>query len=269
MRSQFLFLGLVMLTADPTGAEPSAPMKPTGKWVVDYGETQCIATREYGSTQDPVYLAIRPAPSGDTYELLVARKRPGPTYAEELSGSVNFGHGPIKAWLLTYAPKNSHLKVHQFRVSADEMAQARSAKVVTFVVRRDVDTAFELESVRALLDGLSQCTDDLKRYWNMGDRGRAITTPAQGDVSVFRDEDFPDEALSRNQEGDSSFLLLVDEKGKVAGCHVAGPSGFPVFDVMGCQVIRERARFKPALDARGKAVRSAVETSPIHWRIAS
>jgi protein TonB len=61
------------------------------------------------------------------------------------------------------------------------------------------------------------------------------------------------------------LILLVDEAGKVAGCDVLSPSGIPALDIMGCQVIRNRARFTPALDATGKPVRSTVVTPPIIW----
>src|SRR6185503_11147309 len=77
------------------------PLEPIGKWDLDYGEAQCIAVRDYGSAENPISFAIRPAPNGETFELLIARKTSGPRFAQELEGSVDFGGGPNKAWLLT------------------------------------------------------------------------------------------------------------------------------------------------------------------------
>ena len=45
--------------------------------------------------------------------------------------------------------------------------------------------------------------------------------------------------------------------------------GLPVLDAMGCQVIRERAKFTPALDRGGKPIRSTYVTPPIRWRMGS
>ncbi len=70
-----------------------------------------------------------------------------------------------------------------------------------------------------------------------------------------------------NQEGSAQFLLLINEKGSVAGCQVLKPSGVPVFDALGCQVITKRAKFTPALDAAGKPMRSSVTTPEIVWRL--
>jgi hypothetical protein len=59
----------------------------------------------------------------------------------------------------------------------------------------------------------------------------------------------------------------VDEKGSVAGCHVLQPSNIPVLDAMGCQVMRLRGNFSPALDRTGKPVRSTIVTPNIVWKM--
>jgi protein TonB len=61
--------------------------------------------------------------------------------------------------------------------------------------------------------------------------------------------------------------LLIDEHGKVAGCHVEKASGIPIFDVMGCQVILQRMKFAPALDGKGQPTRSTYITPPVKWQI--
>ena len=49
----------------------------------------------------------------------------------------------------------------------------------------------------ALLKGLQDCTEDLQRYWNMGDRTlSAKATPAKGDLrGIFNGDDYPADAL--------------------------------------------------------------------------
>ena len=61
------------------------------------------------------------------------------------------------------------------------------------------------------------------------------------------------------------FLVLVDQAGSVAGCDVVLLSGNPLLEGMGCQVIRKWARFTPALDLNGKAVRYSILTPPVIW----
>jgi TonB family protein len=149
------------------------------------------------------------------------------------------------------------------------MAQAASASSVTLRLKGKGHFSFSLANMPALLKGLEQCTRDLKRYWHMRDvDDGSIATPAKGDIrGVFTSGDYPSEALNRSQEGGGQFLLLIDEKGKVAGCHVVQASGLPALDAMGCQVIRERAKFTPAQDRAGKPIRSTYVTPRVIWRM--
>ena len=190
-------------------------------------------------------------------------------FAEELEGSVDFGRGAIKAWLLHYRIGSNKLDAYQYRITALEMAQARGAASITLQIKNRSGVSFSLEAMPDLLNGLDACTADLKRYWNMdGSEAASIAVPSKGDIrSIFKSEDYPWEAQVRSQQGTVQFLLLIDEAGKVAACHVQLPSNVPVIDAMGCIVIRERATFKPARDRVGKAVRSTIVTPPIVWRL--
>lgn len=247
------------------------PLQAVSPWDLDYAETQCIASRKYGDPADPVTLAIRESPNGETYEIFVARKyRVGETALEEQT-TVDFGNGPIKAWALFYDNAQKTFNVHQFRISAADMARARSASSVSLNFRGSTDLAFQLASMPQLLDGLETCTADLKRYWNMGDeKAGQFAKQSRGDLrSIFSSDDYPSEAVSRDQEGKGQYLLLVDEKGKVAGCQVLLPTGVPILDAMACAVIQTRAKFSPARDKSGKPVRSTVTTPPIKWELSA
>lgn len=261
-----LFFMLILGSATAASAEP---LQPVSKWDLNYGDTDCAAIRDYGRVKSPITFAIRPSPNGDTYEMLVGRRTIPPVTAQELKGTVDFGSGPIDAWVLHYGGTAKKLDIYQFRITAAEMAQARSASTVVLHMKDASDFAFALDSVPQLLTGLDACTTDLKRYWNMdGEKDGRIATPARGDVrTVFKGDDYPTEAEVRGQEGTGQFLLLVDEKGKVAGCSVSRASGVPALDAMGCVVILQRVKFTPALDRAGKPVRSTVETPPVAWRL--
>jgi TonB family protein len=259
---------LAVLGASLAAGGKAKALEPIQNWVLDYREDQCLASRDYGSAADPVTLGIRPAPNGQTYELMAARRGSGPEFATEKKGSVDFGNGPINAWLLNYGGALTKADVMQFRISALEMRQALTAKTVTLRESGRPQLSFTLAAMPALLKGMQECTADLQQHWNMGEREKVIATQARGDLrGLFDPGDYPAEALQRHQEGSVRFLLLVNEAGRVSGCHVLQPSGVPVLDAMGCQVLRKRATFTPARDAAGKAVRTAVTTPLIVWRL--
>lgn len=143
-------------------------LQPAKPWVLDYADAQCAAGRDFGDAQKPVTLIIRPAPEGDTYELQLIRKRPGPAYAEEDEGSVDFGSGPLKAWVLHFGSVAANLDIYQYRIAASDMQQAQSASTVTLRNAHGPSASLSLTSMPALLTGLTQCNNDLRTYWNVG-----------------------------------------------------------------------------------------------------
>jgi TonB family protein len=266
-------VGLAIIGFLCSAAAPSnsiEPLKPDKAWVVDFATAECNAQRAYGNPVNPIILGLRPSAWGSTYELMLITNERGPVYAEEKEGWVDFGQAPIKAWLLHYGvtqPKPYNF--FKFRISAEQMAQARSASTVTFHISGRPEVSLTLTAIRTLLESLDRCTNDLQHYWNMTDtEQKKISASAQADLrAIFNWQDYPQEAMSRRQEGMVQFLLFVDEKGKLAACHVLKPSGIPVLDGMGCQVIGKRAKFKPALDSAGAPIRSSIVTPPIVWRM--
>ena len=243
------------------------PLEPTGKWVVDYRTDQCLASREYGNPEKPILFGIRPAPNGETYLLILAERHPGPELGQEEGVTVDFGKGTMKSWLLEFGAKSAKSDIYQIRIPAAEMDQAKVASSVKLGFPGRPDVELELQSMPALMKTLEDCTADLKRYWNLGgEKDGRISTPSKGDIRhLFSADDYPADAVRRNQSGNTQFILLVDQAGKIAGCDVVVASGIPVLDTMGCQVIRERGKFTPALDADGKPVRSTLVTPPITW----
>lgn len=254
-------------------AVAAEPLQPVRNWNVDFREDQCLASRDYGAAERPIKLGIRPSLNGQSYEMIVSRPSSGPSDPKELKGSVDFGGGPIRAWLLVYGTGDNKTTLYQFRISASEMEQARTARTVAFDGSGTSRVTFALTSMPQLLKGLEACTADLRQYWNAdGEKAGPIARgakPADGrDIrSIFSADDYPGVAMSLSQSGKTQYTLLIDEKGRIGGCHVVEPSGVPVLDAMGCQVLRRRARFTPALDLGGKPVRSTVTTPPVVWRI--
>jgi TonB family protein len=261
----FLFASSLYAEQSPASVLSLQPAKP---WVLDYGEARCTAIREFAGSGHPVTFAIAPSPIGETFELIIVREH-GPIYAEELEGSVDFGSGPIKSWLLHYSSTDGKRSIYRFRIGSREMARARTASAVTLHIKGAADVSFALDSMSELLEGMQKCTADLQDFWNLGGEknGRIAILP-QGDLSYdFSPNDYPWQALRRNEQGTAQYLLLINENGAVRGCDVVRPSGVPVLDAMGCAVIQDRSKFKPARDAGGRPVRSAYMTAPIVWRI--
>ena len=123
-----------------------------------------------------------------------------------------------------------------------------------------------------MLKAVDDCVIDLRRVFNVTDPETAEKSPLKRRASaklgkLIKNEDYPRDAIYRNQGGTVKFALLIDEKGQVADCSVIGTSEVAVLDAQSCALLKTRARFEPALGADGKPAKDAV-TAAIVWRMA-
>jgi len=65
--------------------------------------------------------------------------------------------------------------------------------------------------------------------------------------------DYPAESWRNGEVGDVSYALSVDTAGRVTDCKAEGYAS-PALQAETCRLLRERARFEPAKDRKGKAV---------------
>lgn len=102
---------------------------------------------------------------------------------------------------------------------------------------------------------LSMASDSLPRAPRPSDRSQL----------TIAKEKYPAAALAAGQQGRTTFMLDVDETGKVIRCAITDSSKFYELDEQACAIAREW-RFEPALDINGKA--SAGKSAHIlYWRL--
>jgi TonB family protein len=84
--------------------------------------------------------------------------------------------------------------------------------------------------------------------------------------NLIGNDDYPAEALRRDEQGTVGFRLSVGADGRVTGCTVTSSSGSAILDSTTCRLMSERARFTPARDRKGRPVADGVKAR-IVWRI--
>ena len=85
----------------------------------------------------------------------------------------------------------------------------------------------------------------------------------QGQISST---DYPLEAVQRRLEGIVRVDLTIGTNGRVTSCKVTRSSRHRILDKRTCEIMKERARLKPAKDAAGRAIESHFETS-VSWSL--
>jgi TonB family protein len=89
-----------------------------------------------------------------------------------------------------------------------------------------------------------------------------------GLASYVSNDDYPPEALARGEQGTTCFSLIVGVDGRVRNCMVTASSGSMSLDETTCRILRERARFRPAMLNTGQPTEDIVH-SRMTWRIAA
>lgn len=91
--------------------------------------------------------------------------------------------------------------------------------------------------------------------------------PLNGSLQgLFASDDYPDEALDNDDQGQVGIAIRTDPKGAITDCVVEETSKSKVLDKQTCEIVRKRAKFKPALDRQGRAAAGEYR-SRIVWKI--
>ena len=83
----------------------------------------------------------------------------------------------------------------------------------------------------------------------------APAQPLTEPSSWFSPRDYPTHAGLEGLEGTSGFQVAVESNGRVSECLITTSSGHIILDKATCAGLRRRARFVPAFDADGNAIR--------------
>jgi len=93
-----------------------------------------------------------------------------------------------------------------------------------------------------------------------GKRARGTLT------SLFTGDDYPIEALRREEQGTVAVNLQIDTQGRVSRCTISTSSGSDALDRKTCEILVSRARFTPAKDMDGRPVSDSY-SQRITWRL--
>lgn len=263
--------------------EPSAILRPSSDWYVDYGDDYCRLARQFGADEHKSVFYLEAYEPSSAFSLVVA----GPDFIvlPHQPVTVHFGPGGVER---TYEgpPKIlmgefkdgvmlNHTPLFEPR-KADAKAPPEpddsitidpaKAKVIEWLdVRRGKKPPIRvaLGQMGGPIEALNKCTDELLTHWGIdlaAHRNRAEAPKPIGNPGAWiSTDDYPSGLADAGSQGIVFFRLAVDAKGKVSGCHIQRNTGSDAFEHAVCDLFAKRARFKPALDKQGKPMAS-------YWR---
>ena len=268
MNSKSITGGIMLLAIlATTPARAAGPLQPTGKWNVDFGNAHCIALRNYGTSDTPLILALKPAPIGDIMQVSVLRKG-GLKEVGQYDGSMFIDRLPAtKVSILGYASGKSRVNAINMPVAAFE--PVRNAASLRILSSGEVDQSFVLSDMAPVSRALDRCIAGLRKAWNIAGADTALRNPAKAVTplpKLFSADDYPAVALRAEAGGTAGLVMLIDEAGKVESCMVSQTSGYASLDAQSCAIVTRRGRFEPAIGIDGKPAKSG-NLFRIRWQM--
>ena len=265
------FRALALIAAGLATTAAAQPRQPTGRWVVNFDEAQCVGSRNYGTEADPLFLVLKSPPLGNVIQLGIIRPAKGGE-AEQIDAELTIDQRPpLRTSMLAFTAKKEKRRAYWFNLPVHEFAPARSARVIGIRATRELNERFAISAMAPLMKVMDDCVADLRRVWNVSEpdaRASRLKESASGDLhGVLQSGDYPAVALTRKQGGTVALALLINEAGKVADCSVVETSGVASLDSQSCALVRARAKFTPAIGLDGKPAKDSF-FQRITWRLA-
>ena len=268
MRLKFFAASFAILFAHTMAAaapNPPALMEPSGPWNVDFADKMCLLIRPYGKDRT-TYLTLKPAMLGDSLEIIVTKAATAPRDGRSGKAALTVAGTPLAAE--TYFTAYSTAKTRLLRIWIKEDALALSAVRNTLQIdaKPEGRHLFAIPGIENALPILTKCLDQLRTAYKVSntDLAAIVSEPKAELAAIFSTEDYPYEAYSEGKGGTVGVLFWIEATGRVSTCEVIESSALPVLEKATCDVLTKRAKYSPAKDAEGRAVR-APSFSRVRW----
>lgn len=259
---------VALLSANVSAAADTAPRKPVGSWIVDFDDAQCVASRDYGTAEAPLTLALKAAPVGNLMQVVLAIPSSGEGEAEHSPATISVdGRPAIQTNMIAFSTPGSQQRQFRINLPQDQFASVGAARTIR-ISGGGLDYQFELAQMAPLKRIMDKCSADLRQVWNAGSEGSgvALRERASGDFSGLMEGDYPAFLAEGLKGGSARVAVLVDESGRVADCMVVETSGVAALDAHSCAMIRDRVQFKPAIGANGQPAKDTY-LQTVSWEL--
>ncbi|MEN3973353.1 hypothetical protein WJS89_11805 [Sphingomicrobium sp. XHP0235] len=248
----------------------AAQAEPASKWQVDFGEAACLAARKYAIDGDDVTMIIKPAAHGLSTEFMLLKDgRSQPALAA--TATVWLDGEKIEAKRISYKSDELGQVVSRYTVPVNA-ARLASVSRLTFEDGRE-RTMIDVPRMGGVSDALGKCVSQLRETYNVAGEGLSEgplggADGAKGDVrSLITSDDYPASSVMSGKGGIARAFLLVNAEGRVKDCTLVSYAGDPLVLAQTCNILIERARFKPATDRDCVPTQGSFTTPIIRWMV--
>lgn len=132
-------------------------------------------------------------------------------------------------------------------------------------------TRFDTGDMKPVYEAMNTCMDNLLAHWGLdpSQERRRTAGPESFDMSKAARriiENYPFRGLRKGKSAIIQARMIIGADGSVTDCKIVNLTDAEEFGAGVCRIIRESARFKPALDANGVPMKSYL-TQEIRYQV--
>ena len=247
----------------PTAAAAGPVWQPAADWSIERGN-HCVAVLLFTHKSEQLKFAIEPDPT-----------KPVDLVYFITEGDAEYPYGWITAdiavgtkWKIEQpiqmmpSPQPQHM-IYRWGLSDEGLNEVQAAGEIQ-VNGRAFRFDLPLPGLLSARAQLRECNSALLTRWGFGPEQQAkIAHFPTIEKLKIKDSDYPVAAAKRGSIGDVGGYLIVGTDGRASDCHVLDSSRSPALDSQSCQLLVQRATYKPAVDKTGK-----VMAAPYHFEFA-
>ena len=275
----------------PVQAREVLRLKPSTQWFLDYAEDSCRLARKFGEGRQQVTLFLDQFEPGDHFQMILggdvlqpkSKIRPvelslrfGPNEAADNiiadTGTMEEKRALIVSGLQRIVPHTEAEKAALARAREQgitlvdvPIGEAREAAANSIELGKGLRRSLVLETgpMDKAMAALRKCSWDTVKLWGLDvEQQKTLTRRARwknSPTSWISGDDYPSAMARQGYEAIVNFRILIDPAGKPTSCNIQTSTRPKEFDDAVCRAAMRRARFMPALDARG-------QPAPSYWR---
>ena len=276
---------VALLAGQAAQAQEEAVYQPAGAWTADYGDDYCRLIRTFSDGTDEVSLALERTQPGAPvriilvgdgihtfrgadeigYALLPSGSSAKTRYvrSETAAGSQFLSFDPILLAPLVITPGQAPAPYSR----ATEQEAARGIASLALNEGLTSPVRFETGSLRAPIQAMQNCADDLLKVWGLDPEqhktmtAAAILNPDPNGILPQGTVPFTD--FAKLGGGANQVRVIIGADGKPTSCTIYSPSLTQTINERICNLVMTKATFQPAKDANGEAMASFWMGSPL------
>lgn len=274
------------LLASYARANEAVRLEPSSDWYIEYAPASCRLKRDFGVTPNRLALALDRFSPGNDFHFMIVGPGVG-KYGLAKADKIFLRFAPDEeAQDVTVMPGTAAgfpmlivqggLRVvplskaeqayadsrpkHQLIPYDPPVDPKRVAAITSIEIKygRSQELVLLTGSMAKPLAALQKCAWETVGEWGLDvtQQQQLSRRPIGINLPWIRDRDYPTSMIDQGYQGIISTRLMIDAKGIPSSCHIQQTTRPKEFDDAVCRVLMERAKFLPALDAEGAAVRS-------------